>query len=521
MSLAGRAVFSGEEDAAAAVIGETDRSAERARFKDNAATMGATMRRGLALPIVSAAVLAPCLWHRHLEAGDLASHTYNAWLVDLASRGEAPGLYLAHPWTNVLFDVALTGLGRLFGFIVAERIAACAAVLVLFWGAFAFVGSTSRRARPPWLLAPCLAMVAYGWTFEMGFMNYYVSVGLAFAALAMFVRHRGSRRRLYALALAPLAGLAHPLGLVVLGAASLYVFLSERLCARRLRLVFVAYAAGLVALRLVLTERYEVRWPPPPVYGFNGADQLLLFGDRYRGPSYALGALALAYVLFDLFARRRDADLAGSYRLPLHLYGLAILAAALLPSFVHAPDDRGAPASFLVERLTLVTAVLGCAVLAAMRPRRWHAVGFAAVAAWFFLLLYRDTGVLDRMESDIDRFAATLPARARVVATLWPFLGGRLLAHHMVDRACIGRCYSYGNYEASSGQFRLRAARANPVVVADPAAASAMMFGEYVALPQELPMFEIYQCSADLERVCMRQLAAGEPNGLYGVRFQH
>jgi hypothetical protein len=29
--------------------------------------------------LVSAIVLIPCFWHRHIEAGDLGSHTYIAW----------------------------------------------------------------------------------------------------------------------------------------------------------------------------------------------------------------------------------------------------------------------------------------------------------------------------------------------------------------------------------------------------------------------------------------------------------
>src|SRR5580658_792603 len=71
---------------------------------------------------ISAAVLTPCFWHRHIEAGDLASHTYNAWLAQLIAHGQAPGLWLARQWNNVLFDITLSGLGNLFGLRVAERI---------------------------------------------------------------------------------------------------------------------------------------------------------------------------------------------------------------------------------------------------------------------------------------------------------------------------------------------------------------------------------------------------------------
>src|SRR5580704_11317304 len=105
---------------------------------------------------ISAAVLTPCFWHRHIEAGDLASHTYNAWLAELIARGQAPGLWLARQWNNVLFDVTLSGLGNLFGLRVAERITVASAVLIFFWGAFALVSAASRC--PSWFVLPCLAI---------------------------------------------------------------------------------------------------------------------------------------------------------------------------------------------------------------------------------------------------------------------------------------------------------------------------------------------------------------------------
>ncbi len=78
----------------------------------------------------------------------------------------------------------LSWLGSAFGLRVAERIAVSFAVLTFFWGAFALIGAATRRA--PWRLSPLLAVFAYGWTFEMGFMNYYISLGLCFFALALF-----------------------------------------------------------------------------------------------------------------------------------------------------------------------------------------------------------------------------------------------------------------------------------------------------------------------------------------------
>jgi hypothetical protein len=95
---------------------------------------------------ISACVLVPCFWHPNIEAGDLSSHTYNAWLAQLIESGRAPGLWLARQSTNVLFDLLLSHLGNLLGLRAAEKIVVAAAVLLFFWGAFALVCAFARRA---------------------------------------------------------------------------------------------------------------------------------------------------------------------------------------------------------------------------------------------------------------------------------------------------------------------------------------------------------------------------------------
>src|SRR5260370_20692973 len=49
-------------------------------------------RRVLFLSVV---LIVPCVWHPRIEAGDLASHVYNAWLAQMIAKGQAAGLYLA------------------------------------------------------------------------------------------------------------------------------------------------------------------------------------------------------------------------------------------------------------------------------------------------------------------------------------------------------------------------------------------------------------------------------------------
>ena len=53
--------------------------------------------RWLLFLAVSGFLLVPCFWQRRIQAGDLASHVYNAWLAQLIERGQAPGLWIAPP----------------------------------------------------------------------------------------------------------------------------------------------------------------------------------------------------------------------------------------------------------------------------------------------------------------------------------------------------------------------------------------------------------------------------------------
>jgi hypothetical protein len=205
-------------------------------------------------------------------------------------------------------------------------------------------------------------------------------------------------------------------------------------------------------------------------------------------------------------------------RLPLGLHLFVVFAVYGLPDVLRLPIYSGWIGA-LALRLTAVAAIMGLCVLALMQPRKWHAAGFAAIAIVFFVFLYQDTGTLSRMEAQVERLVATLPKGERVTATIWappdsrlPFIG------HMVDRACVGKCFSFQNYEPSSQQFRVRVEDGgSPLNASDTDASQEMEAGEYIVQPEDLPMAQIYQCDEDdLRQLCIRQLAAGEANGRIG-----
>jgi len=470
-------------------------------------------RRGKIL-LSSAAILIPCFWHRHIEAGDLGSHLYNAWLAQLVHQGKAPGLWLAHQWNNVLFDFLLSTLGGIFSLQNAERIAVALAVLLFFGGSFALVGAANRRA--PWSLLPLLAMISYGWTFQMGFVNYYISLGFAFFGVALLWRGNRWERVAALLLFVPLAYMAHPLGLLWFLAAAIYVGLAMTTPRRYQSALFCAACGALVLLHFYLARHFVMDRPDLPYSFFTGADQFVLFGGRYNAVKLAAVILAIAAFGADLVARRREPHRDASYAIPLQLYLLAELGVVLLPDGIHLPPYASAIA-LLTERLTSVAAVLACCVLGTMRPRQWHWIAFGALALVFFAFVYRDTATIDHMETRVEQLVRTLPPGSRVMATVMPFPGSRVVIQHIVDRACIGHCFSYGNYEPASGQFRVRATSPNPYAMWNDRDTAAMEEGWYEVRPQDLPVYQIYQCSRGQTDMCVAPLAAGDGNDDLGV----
>jgi hypothetical protein len=467
-----------------------------------------------ALSLISAIVLVPCFWHRQIFAADMGSHLYNAWLVQLIERDQVHGLSIARRWNNVLFDYLLSGLAKLFSFNAVEKIAVSLVVLTFFWGVFALVCAATRRA--PWFILPCIALGTYGYTFHMGFFNYFISLGLAFWGIAIFWRGKGWQR-IIALALAPLILLAHPLGLVLLIGCCAYVAIAEKMRSQYQVLLVFAAAVLLFITHQYLWRHYVVEAAPRPLDVFTGADQLLLFSGRYRVPEIALVVFVILSIAVDLYRRSHDRGHFRYYAIPFCLYLIVEIAVPLLPRGVRFPQYPGTAMALLTERLTLVSAVFGCCLLGAMRPSRWHLAGSMAIAAVFFTFVYQDTGTINRMESQIEKLVSTLPPGQRVMGTILPPGDSRIPIQHILDRACIGRCFSYGNYEPGSGMFRVRAAPGNPYVLSSYTLAVSMEDGDYTVQPQDLPLYQIYQCSLTGTDLCITSLEAGQDNDEMGV----
>src|ERR1043166_249896 len=156
-------------------------------------------------------LLLPVYWQPRVQAGDLSSHIYNAWLAQLIETGRTQGLVIVQQGTNILFDLMIAALFRVVGAEAAQRISVSIAVLVFVWGSFRFVSAVAGRKA--WHLLPCIVMLAYGWVFHMGFFNFYLSLGFCFWAASLLWDWK-PRGVMLAAPLLLLAYLAHALQIV-------------------------------------------------------------------------------------------------------------------------------------------------------------------------------------------------------------------------------------------------------------------------------------------------------------------
>jgi hypothetical protein len=466
--------------------------------------------------MLSTVMVLPCLWHRHIEAGDLGSHVYNAWLAQLIAKGQAPGLYVVAQWNNILFDLLLLHVGNWVGLAAAEKLVVSACVLIFFWGVFGFIAVVTRRA--PWALTPCIAMVAYGYSFNMGFMNYYLSVGLGCLCLALIWRG-GSKNWIAAVPIVALVAAAHPIGLLWVAGVPLYLAMRPLLPGAWKLVVPLGVIAACRGLRSYVnhSETAVADYFTAVPFHATGVDQLLLYGRPYELLAWAALLFGIVCFASDMAVRRSESWTC--LEIPLELYLTLFCAASFAPENLRF-SIHTAWIGLLVSRLTTISAIVGLCILGCMRPRKWHVVGFSAIALIFFAFLFQDTGKINRLESNAETLLSTLPPGTRIVPTIFPQPDWRIVfIAHLADRACVGYCFVYSNYEPSSKQFRVRIAKGGSPIVSDsPDDANDMQGGGYEIQKEDLPLKQVYQCDrGDWTKLCLRDLAEGESTGAYGL----
>jgi hypothetical protein len=451
-------------------------------------------------------MLTPSFWQSRIQAGDLSSHLYNSWLALQIRSGAVHGLSIVPQWTNVAFDWLLTWLLATFGAGPAQRIAVSLAVVVFAGGAFALISAASGRR--PWFLAPCIAVLAYGFVFHIGFFNFYLSLGICLWFLAAFWNGK-PLRRVSAIVLLGLAWLAHPLPVAwALGAAA-YLMIASRVPEKQRLYLLGTGIAALLAAQQFLFARYLTVWSPWQICGATGADQAFVYGGKYV---IVTAGLLLLWLLWLRRLLKQSGGRAG-LQIPAQLLLLTAAGVALIPSRIDFPQYAHALV-YIADRMSLVAGVLLCVGLAEVRARRSEIIALAALTALFFGFLYADSAWANKQENQVEALVESrIPPHARVVF-LSPEKNLRVdPLTHVMDRACVGRCFSYANYEPSTRQFRIRAAENNRIVVTSYRDSYQLASGDYVVRPQDLPLFQVEACRAGGQEYCVRQLRANESNG--------
>ncbi len=460
-------------------------------------------RNWIVIPLFSVALLIPCFWQSRIQSADLSSHIYNAWLARQVHQGKAPGLWISFQSHNVLFDLMLEWLLVRVGPDLAQRFAVSISVLVFGWGAILFIFRVAGRNW--WFAAPCIAMLAYGFIFHMGFFNFYLSMGLCLWYLAI---SWGKGWLVHAMAtpLLIVAWIAHPFPVLWAVGTAAYIAIATRIQPARRPWLLMLGLGALVTARYILTHLYVSVWSLDQATLITGANQIALFGLKYVLPFAAL----LAIWLLLLRNLVKNMGLAGLFlTIPFQLWLLNAAAVLLIPDRVMLPQFRH-PLGFIAERLSLAAGLSMCALLAVAPTIRFTRVALISVAVLFFGLLYADERKLNHVEDRLDATLSALPQGQRVVGILPDPSLYSLCFHHDLDRACVGHCLSYANYEPSSRQFRIRAAPGNEIVLDKFADVAAVASGTYVVQSRDLPIYLVYACGSSLSKVCSRPLQLGE-----------
>jgi hypothetical protein len=380
--------------------------------------MSWALHRGRALfVVISLLLLVPCYWQPRLQAADISSHINNSWMSQLIESGRTEGILVVRQTTNVLFGLMLDGLFRILGAELAQRIAVSIVVLVFVWGAFAFVSTVVGRR--PWHVLPCLAMLAYGWVFHMGFFNFYLSLGLCFSAMSLCWNMSG-RRMLWAVPLWTLAYLAFAIPLIWSVGLLCYVYFARRMSPfHRICLTggFVFFQIGIYG---VVGRSLMTRWSAAQLATVTGIDQVWVADSKYYWVLMGL-ALVWGFWFLSLVRGRGARQVVASIPFQLCLISAAAVFilpwAVLIPGFFHS-------LSYIAERMSLGVAVCVCALLGTVDPRRLERWMLAAVAATFFIFMFADERANNSTEDRLQELISHSEASVRPEALACQVAGG-------------------------------------------------------------------------------------------------
>jgi hypothetical protein len=242
-----------------------------------------------------------------------------------------------------------------------------------------------------------------------------------------------------------------------------------------------------------------------------------MFGSHYRLTTLAIAGVWMAALLH----LARDRGWIGLIRsIPFQVYFLCVLGCFLLPYTILFPWYKAAFGG-IAERVAWLSAVFVCALVAEAKYGARYGLVLGAVAILFFSFLYFDTRAINRLEQKVNTLVSTLPQNQRVIGELrYPPSSG-FDESMLLDRACIGKCFSFGNYEAATEQFRVRARPGNSIVAwAKESSTQSRASGQaqqFFSSQPEATLYFIYPCRNQVTDVCMECLTQGSrlPEGSF------
>lgn len=452
----------------------------------------------------SVLVVLPVWWQPRVISSDLASHTYNAWLALEVERLGLEGLAVVPQATNVLFDLLLGFLLRHLPAATAERIAVAGAVLAFFYGASRLIRAVRGSGDPAtWAV---LFALTHGWVVQQGLFNYLLAVAgsLWFLAVAW---GRGGRGLLAGIPFLVVAALGNPLPPLWAMSVLAFIAFARRWPGVRTWLAFTIAVAAVRGALALPGWPLEFWWRRDQVLYALGADQLITFSAFGLVPAVVL----IAHWILCAAAEARTGGPRAVVARPEVLALLATVACVLvLPAGFRIPAHDSL-VSLIPQRQSLAVAVIAVAAFGPAGGGASRTVAFGVAASTLALLLAGHAGVTS-MERDVARQLAGVPDGARVIGGA-QYRNTRVGYYQLAERPCLGRCWSYGNYEPSSGQFRLRATAPNPRVMADVAGVQDLHMGRYVVRPADVPAFALENCPATANRYCLRAVAPGDTVG--------
>ena len=365
----------------------------------------------------------PMLWPSVVPISDLPGHM-GRYAVQL-DAGHAPLLdrWYAIRWRpigNLGVDLLMIPLGHLIGIEPAAKLIVTL-IPPLTAAGFLLVARETHRTLPP--TAAFALPLAMGYPFHFGFVNFALSMGLAFLAFGLWLRMtRLGQIRARALLFVPLAilvWLAHAFGWAVLGLLCCAAALVARYDERR-GLVRTLWHAGLDCLPLAVPLLLMAAWRSGGTGATSG------FFDWYGKYGWLQSALRDHWKPLDGDSAELLVLLVGLGVIGLFRFSRTLLAATVLLTLAycalpevllgsHYADMRLAPYLFAIALLALgprPTMTRGVSTGIAVAALLFWAVRIGATTA----SLYLHGLVYDRQLAAIDH----IPVGARVYALVVP-----------------------------------------------------------------------------------------------------